>query len=186
MEFEAIWHKVGGIKPIVGSAFLPLSAAEVEMIESALGHALPDDYRTFLMSYGASAFRRRVRFTPVRRLPSSISYSGSDYIDALYGKEPPGRDAYSLVQRIQFYGGRMPDTLIPIGDNGCGNQICLAIAGDFAGQVFYWDRNSEIDDEEYFEQYGYPPSPEVRFANLYPIAGSFADFLQGLVADPDD
>jgi hypothetical protein len=155
MDFEEIWRNVGGLKPIVGSHFQPLSIAEVEAIEAAAGSRLPEDYRVFLMTYGASAFRRRVKFSPVSSLPPNVSYSGSDYIDAFYGTEPPGRDAYSLAHRMAFYKGRMPDSIIPIGDNGCGNQICLGVTGDLRGQVLYWDRNSEMDEEDYLEEYGF-------------------------------
>jgi hypothetical protein len=138
------------------------------------------------MTYGASTFRKDVRFSSVQRLPSTVSQSGSDCIDVLYGKEPPGRDAYSLSHRMAYYRGRMPDGVIPIGDNGLGNQICLAVTGDRRGQVLYWDRNTEVDEEDYIEDYGHPPTPAERFGNIHPIARSFAEFLQGLVSDPDD
>jgi hypothetical protein len=186
MDFEAMWRNVGGLKPIVGGHFQPLSIAEVEAIEAAIGSRLPEDYRVFLMTYGAAAFRRRVRFSPVLRLPSNVSYSGSDCIDAFYGKEPLGRDAYSLSHRMAFYKGRMPDSIIPIGDNGCGNQICLGVTGDLCGQVLYWDRNSEMDEEDFVEEYGRLPSAEERFENVHPISRTFAEFLHGLKADPDD
>lgn len=186
MDFETIWKRVGGLKPITGDRFQPASLDALEGVEASLGSNLPDDYREFLATYGAAAFRRLVRFSPVRQLPSDVSYSGSDYIDAFYGTEPSSRDAYSLLHRIAFYQGRMPDGVIPIGDNGLGNQICLAVTGDWRGQVLYWDRNTEVDEEEYIEDHGHSPTSEVRFGNIHLIAQSFAEFLQGLVADPDD
>ena len=63
----------------------------------------------------------------------------------------------------------MPESLIPLGDDGRGNQICLGVSGDETGKVFYWDHNNEWDEEDYFADYGEPMPEEVRFQNRTPI-----------------
>jgi hypothetical protein len=74
----------------------------------------------------------------------------------------------------------MPDTMIPIADDGGGNQICLGIKGKERGKVYYWDHHNEWDEQDYLEDYGEPMPPEVKFQNVYLIAKSFEDFIQRL------
>jgi hypothetical protein len=186
MNYHAIFHSLGDVKPVVRGEFLPLDRDDLQAVEELAGGVLPEDYRAYLAQFGAAAFRRRVRFTPTPPLPKRVSRSGTDFIDAFYGKEPPGRDMYSLLVRVNFYRGRMPSTIIAIGDNGCGNQICIGVAGEAAGKLFYWDRNDEFDVDEYLEENDGPVPDDLLFQNVYPVAASFADFLRSLAVDPDD
>jgi hypothetical protein len=75
-------------------------------------------------------------------------------------------DAYEVLVDA----GRMPAFLLPIGDDVFGNQICLAVAGDNVGAVFFWDHEQEPDPEE----------RPVKFNNLYVIAPTFPAFLDSL------
>jgi hypothetical protein len=86
----------------------------------------------------------------------------------------------SLAENIEAYKGRMPDMIIPIGDDGMGNQICLGIGGDERGKVYYWDHENEWDEQQYMEDYGVPMPPEMKFQNVYLVAESFEDFIRGL------
>jgi len=186
MDFHTIFLDLGGVKPVVGADFAPFNQDELREFEQLAGGELPSDYQQYLVKFGAAAFRQRVRFKPIQPLPPHVSHSGTDFIDAFYGKEPPDRDAYSLLVRFQFYQGRMPSTVIPIGDNGCGNQICIGVAGEEAGKLFYWDRNDDFDVEEYLEDNEAPVPNELLFQNVHFIAASFRSFLQSLTVDPDD
>ncbi|EAQ80294.1 hypothetical protein DSM3645_19898 [Blastopirellula marina DSM 3645] len=99
-------------------------------------------------------------------------------VDALYGSEMDESDPYGLRVRILFFAGRMPDSLIPIGDDGGAGQICLGIKGNEMGAVFYWDQaNEPLDEDDYEEDFGVPRPPEIMFQNVYQIAESFDDFL---------
>jgi hypothetical protein len=186
MEFEEFTQRFGGIRPVVGDTFLPLADGEIADIERAIGHQLPALYRQFLSRYGASGFQRLVLFRSARRLPPHISDWGGDYLSALYGKEPEGRDMFDLLTRIRFYKGRMPDSMIPIGDNGLGNQICLGVSGEAFGKVFYWDRHNEFDEDDYLEDHEPPVPPEMLQQNVHLVAHSFEDFLQRLEIAPDE
>jgi hypothetical protein len=186
MGFEELFQGVGGIRPVVGDHFLPLTDAEIAHIEREIGNGLPPFYRKFLGQYGASGFRQLVQFKPIRRLPPTISSWGGDYLFAVYGKEPKGHTMWDLLARIRFYKGRMPDSMIPIGDNGGGNQICLGVSGEESGKVFYWDRHNEFDEEEYLEDNEPPVPPELLYQNVHLVADSFEDFLQRLEVDPDE
>jgi len=188
---------VGGVKPAVGTIHAPLSDAELSHIESACGCKLPGDYRDFLAHYGAVAFRRRVLVNPIITLPNKVSWSGKDYLDVLYGKEISGRNDFDIVARYQVCRNRIPHGLLPIGNNGAGNQFCIGVQGEELGQIFYWDHNDEFDEEDYLEDLGIdleeiedderPPIPrEAWFKNVYPIATSFEDLFSRLEVDSDD
>jgi SMI1 / KNR4 family (SUKH-1) len=80
----------------------------------------------------------------------------------------------------------MPETIIPIGDDGIAGQICLGIKGAEAGKVYYWDQQNEpLDEEDYLEDYGEPRPPEAMFQNVHLIAESFEDFLRRLEVKAD-
>lgn len=177
---------LGGIKGIGGEALRPMSESELSLIEDELGVPLPEDYRSFLATYGGSTFCGRspdspfILIRPLQQLPQNFS-SGQVMVDALYGCKRRDHDGYSLSVRIRFFAGRMPESIIPIGDDGGWGQICLGIRGKESGKVYYWYQADEpLDEETYLEDYGHQRPPEAMFQNVYQIAESFTDFLERL------
>ena len=79
-----------------------------------------------------------------------------------------GKTYTDVEAALKTYRGRIPSRLFPIGDDPGGNLICLSTAGSDAGAVFFWDH--EFEREEPTED------------NVYFIAGSFEEFLNGLYA----
>lgn len=104
------------------------------------------------------------------------------------------------------YRGRIPDGVLPIADDAGGNQVCLAVAGEFPGSVWFWDheqrwftsnlqeaaeeldaaglntRRLSVHDiirawaRRHAENFDRPPD----YMGMYRIAPSFADFLRAL------
>lgn len=103
---------------------------------------------------------------------------------------------FNLFERMEVYQDRMPPTLIPIADNGFGNQYCIGINGPEFGRVYYWDRHGEFDPDEYVEEQGINAAefsdgedicsvpPEVFFRNVYSVGQSFEDFLCRISLNP--
>ena len=179
--------RLGGIRPAIGNRAIPMTEDELRMIEQQIGVALPEEYRDFLAMHGASSFRGAspdnpwIVFRPVKPLPASISSTGDGLLDVLYGSAQMGNEAVSLLARIRFYAGRLPLNMIPIGDDGIGNQILLGVKGKERGKVYFWDQQNEPPDEDdYFEDYRTRMPDEIRFRNLHPVADSFGDFLRRL------
>jgi hypothetical protein len=160
---------LGGVVPI-GKAFVPVADEELNAIETALGVALPGDYREFFQKYGAWAFGALVQFQPIEGEIGPLS--------GFYGSKIAGTN--SLMRNVEMYQGRMPETIIPIADDGGGNQICLGVKGKERGKVYYWDHHNEWDEEDYLEEHGKPMPPEVKFQNVHLIAESFEDFIRRL------
>jgi hypothetical protein len=180
-EYEDKFRVLGGIAP-VGGKISPLSEDELSAIERDLQATLPPDYRRYLREYGLAAFGEYVNFRPLCPLPPHISDNGAGHLSYFYGA---GDGAHSLRWNIEILRDRMPNTIIPIGDDGVGNQICIGIAGNERGKVYFWDHENEWDEADYLEEEGVPMPPEVKFQNVYLVAESFADFINRLEVAKD-
>ena len=168
----------------MATGFTPLTVAEVSELESSLGAEFPETYRHLLARYGAAGFERYVKFPVVK---------GVSVMDMMKGEMPAeiallpfgmfyGSDAngYGLIKHIKTYMGRMPESLIPVGGDGFGNQICLCISGQQRGKVYWWDHENEWDEDDYEDDYGEPMPPEAKFQNVYLVAESFDEFFRKL------
>ncbi len=80
----------------------------------------------------------------------------------------------SLRWHIETLRGRMPAELLPIGHDPGGNLICLAYRGEQRGTIYYWDHEMEAEEGE-----------PATWDNLYPLAKSFTEFLNGLTSAPE-
>jgi hypothetical protein len=186
-----IFDDLGGIEPVDGDVFTPVSELEIVAIENDMGVRLPEVYRTFLMTYGASMFggtspdNPHIEFRPLNPLPSQFE-GGNGLLAFFYGAERHDDDMLGLRTRIRYYSGRMPENIIPIADSW-GSQICLGIKGAEAEMVYFWDEQHEPQDEaSYFQDFGEPRPPGTIFQNVHLIANSFEDLLRQLkVADPE-
>lgn len=80
----------------------------------------------------------------------------------------------------------MPDSMISIGDNGLGSQICIGASREALGKVFYWDRHNESDEDDYLEDHEPSVLPEILYQNVHLVADSFVDFLRRLEVASDE
>lgn len=180
---DEIFSRLGGIRPVVGDSFLPMSEEELIAIETSLSVRLPSEYRSLLLRYGASAFNEYIDYRPLVPFPLDLYPTGMGHFSLFYGSQESASRGYGLKQRIDYFAGRVPSTLIPIADNGMGDQICLCIDGDRAGQVFLWDLQAEplsTDDDEDLEDHEEPMPKVDGYSNIHLIADSFMDFLNRL------
>lgn len=179
---EELFAGLGGLKPAVGSVFQPLTAPEIGLLEAEIGAAIPEDYREFLLKYGAASFGTLTRFGSIAMLPKEYSETRKrGPFDYFYGAHrPPNPETISLIWNLEILKDRMPVGFLPIGDDGVGNQVCISCKGPTKGKVFLWDHHNEWDEEEYEEEHGRPMPEKEKFSNLYLIANSFEDFLTRL------
>jgi hypothetical protein len=49
----------------------------------------------------------------------------------------------SLTGVTQTHHNRIPDSLLPIADDGLGNKFCIGIKGENRGKIFFWDHELE-------------------------------------------
>jgi hypothetical protein len=142
----------------------PAPADELARFEALIGHALPDDYRSFLVRCNGGSAGGRYWFR---------------------GKNPEGLEVgvqrvggfrdeshFSLRWARDCYHGRIPATLVWIMDDPFGNAICLGVAGKHRGRVYFWDHGNEPGED-------WDGSVETA-GNLTLLANSFTEYVAGL------
>lgn len=165
-------RRLGGLKPI-RDPLAPMPEAEIADLERSLAARLPEGYRSFLATYGSTAFEQYTDFETLKPMRPWLSQETGWHFDLFYGA---AASLYTIKDRIKCYQDRMPETLLPIGGDGGGNQICLGIAGPERGRIYFWDHEDEWDEEDYTSR-GKPIPPDLKFQNVHLIANSFEEFL---------
>lgn len=89
----------------------------------------------------------------------------------LYHHGADRADLYGLEWNRATYDGRIPEGLLPVGENSCGDQFCLQLIGPPRGAVVLWDHDAEHK----------PPT----MRNVYRVAPSFSTFLE-LIGEYDE
>jgi hypothetical protein len=173
--FEQMFESLGGIVPVT-DVFLPMTKVELASIEARLDVTFPSDYKEFLTSYGQCLFGELVGFQPIGGLPCRLSGSGTWPFSHFYGSK---EGIQRLQEAIETFEDRIPATLIPIGDDGAGSQICIGLRNGDRERVLFWDH-----DMTWKRVLGglakSEPMPERKYDNTYLIAESFEDFIRRL------
>ena len=144
--------------------------AELDELERYAKLPFPEAYRQHLLRYNGGRCEPNVfHFVEQGQRTSSV-------VD---GFLPTRQESWgSLGDYIETYKAdekRLPDVLLPIAHDPGGNLICLSCAGDYAGRVYFWDHETEVD---------YALEADSTRTNLYPIADSLPQFLASLVEEP--
>jgi hypothetical protein len=143
---------------------------ELEEFVDLLGADLPLDYRSFLVHTNGGVVRGRHRFQG--KMPGGEARSV--YVRHVFGiRDEPH---LSLRSRLHLYLDRaalFPWGLVWIMDDHDGNGICLGLAREHFGRVYFWNRDR-------------PPDPEAwdgemdTAGNVTLLADSFTDFIAGV------
>jgi hypothetical protein len=135
--------------------------------EALIGHTLPDDYRYFLINcnggYIGGRYWYRGTSPEGREIEAGVHHIGG------FRKE----SYFSLLWTWDCYEGRIPDALIWIHDDPFGNAICLGVAGEHRGRVYFWDHENEPSPDEW-------DGAVETAGNVTLIANSFAEYVAGL------
>jgi hypothetical protein len=137
----------------------PLPEEEIRSFERVLGMVLPLLYREFLLATNGGR--------PERDLFEIKGLAGNALgrVHVFFGLNDPV-ESCNLDWNLEVFRDRIPKGLLPIATTEGADKICLAIAGEQAGAVFYWD--------------GYARAGEREF---YLLADDFASFTSMLYAD---
>lgn len=157
------------------NSFKKYKEKEISKIEKKYGFRFPEEYRLFLLEYGNSYFNIDGScYTTIEKQPRTAE-DGFATIGGFYGL---GKGHDNIIEGIECYLGRMPQSLIPIADDGCDNQICIGVSGGFLNKIYFWDHENEMEAKIML---GYMDGETAEIdqynMNLYMIAGSFKDFI---------
>jgi hypothetical protein len=160
--------------------FPVLTEADLSAFEQENKVLLPSDYRAFLLKHNGGEPQ-----------PADFDYSdgtelmsgGVQEFFAIYIKpetETGLSPNLNLASQFRIYKRmgipRMPDELMPIGDNGGGNKICLCVSGEHTGCIYYWDHEMECTGGGTYED----GTPITMWDNCHFVANSFTEFLDSL------
>jgi hypothetical protein len=138
-------------------------------IERKIGYTLPEDYREYLRDFGGSHF--------IYGANSTLTKHGLGVWACSYGILPNMPDDFMKAYHCYhpevwtWKHHRMLPGVIPIGDVGDGDQICLVLTGRRRGAVFYWVADEEGD------------RPTLK--NMRWLAPSFTALMDSLVTDAE-
>lgn len=149
----------------------PITLADIEEIEALVGLFLPTEYKEHLL-----------RFNGGRCEPNIFFFNEGERINAssihwFYAINPP--EYYDLKDSILGYKieqNRMPKNIVPIACDPGGNAICISCGEKDYGFIYFWDHELEIDYDE---------EDDDNYSNLYFLASSFKEFIDGLVTRED-
>jgi cell wall assembly regulator SMI1 len=141
--------------------FPPTNEAAIRQFEVQLNVDLPSTYRSFLLDYNGGR-PLRAEF-PITGDPLNPSGTINWFFGIHDGQHYDVRRAYSVYQN------RVPANFLPIAEDPGGNLICLSIAGNDYGVVYFWDHDYEALSDEV-----------PGYENVYLITNSFAELLESL------
>ena len=110
----------------------PASEKQIAQLQGEVRATLSEEFRDFLLrSNGGRPKRNEFAIKQV------CNRSG---IRLIYGIHP-GEDG-DLSREYKRFSEMGIDWLLPIGEDSFGNRIALAIRGDHAGAIYFWDHES--------------------------------------------
>ena len=136
-----------------------LSEATVAAFEARNAFDLPADYRAFLLAHHGGI--------PDPDFYWVVPADWGSAINRLYGFAPDGPRLQEYWDDRDWLG--ISEDLLAIGDDGCGNYLCLGIAGPRRGHIVYVDHEFSPGEA----------GRELRAAE------SFAEFLSSLRPSPE-
>jgi hypothetical protein len=145
-----------------------ITPKEIEEIEYYIGLRFPEEYREHLLKFnGGQCVPNVFHFLENGKDSSSCVNWFLGIYDGKYDSLKKDIDILKVEEK------RMPSHMLPIADDPGGNMICISCGASDYGYVYFWDHESEVD---------YTVSGDDDYSNLYLIAKSFNEFLNGLTS----
>jgi len=141
-------------------ANLPTTEMAIAEFERGRGLKLPEAYREFLL-FTNGGVPSNPTF-PIAGLANNPL--GDVQVFFGLGSKWPGTDLAEIYDR---YGPGIPRGVVPVADNGGGDYVCLDLRNN-EEKVAFWDKGHFWSTAEWRED------------DLYPVAPSFAAFLEVL------
>ncbi len=141
----------------------PLSLSRLNDFETRTRLHLPEDYRQFLLEYNGG--EPEPAFFWIQRLVDGSRVHR--FYGMFEGRLPPSLYAYAGPDR---HG--VPANLLPIGDDGVGNLICIGVAAPLYGAIFFLDH----DTFYWRHRDGHKGATK--------LSEAFSSFLYSLMEDP--
>lgn len=142
---------------------------EINDLEKYVGLTFPDQYKKHLLKYNGG-----------RCSPNIFSFyqngrkneSDVDWFLAIYDGKYDNLKEHIKTMKLEEK--RMPSFMLPIAHDSGGNLICISCDTEDEGYIYFWDHENEVD---------YNTSDDSDYSNLFFVAKSFNEFINGLKKD---
>ena len=146
-----------------------LNLTQIEEIEKYVGLNFPKEYKEHLLqNNGGQCSPNVFRFNENEKWTDSCI----DWFLAIYDGEYDNLKKY--IQTYKLEEKRLPIHILPIAHDPGGNLICTSCNTEDEGCIYFWDHENEVD---------YNISGDKDYSNLYFVAKSFNEFIDGLKED---
>ncbi len=145
----------------ISGSFEKITQREIETVNERLKIVLPIDYSEFILKHNGG--------TPKRNRFIHESDSNLDFHVHFLGIGTKGQTSNDLLTVYAFTFEEVPEQILPIGDNGIGDLICIGVKEEYYGKVYYWYKDDRVEEGE---------TP--TFDNVELLTNSFQDFLDRL------
>lgn len=156
---QPAWVEVMKFKHRFGAPAKPLL---IKLFENRYGIVLPEDYRKFLAPVNGG---RPEEANCVFRFINEAGSTTESVVHGLYGlvkEDGPSQ----LDWNIEIFRSRIPNGMIPIGEDPFGNQILLEVSKPSHVGLWFWDHEKEPDT--------------IDDSGIYRISDSFDQFVESL------
>jgi len=175
------------MKPVILNHYSSISESDILQFEIEHGLVLPSDYRKWLLyNYGGDideiefCFRLDTDKFPI----PSFESDAVEIILFVRTLLPIYANEETLEWYYNFYKIEhqwLPHNMMPIGLQSDSSMVLLVYSDEENGAIYQWDYN-----HQYYGNWVDPPS---EFPNIWKIADTFDEFLNGFVLlneiDPD-
>lgn len=142
------------------------SIQQIEEVEKYVGLDLPSEYKSHLLNHnGGQCIPSIFKFNKKGKSEESCI----DWFLAIYDGEYDNLKEYIRIYKLEEK--RLPTHILPIAHDPGGNLICISCGKDDKGDIYFWDHENEVD---------YNLSDDQDYSNLFLIAKSFSEFIDGL------
>jgi hypothetical protein len=149
---------------------LPLSLSQIEEIEMMVGLNFPESYKTHLLKYNGGRCYPNIFFFEEK---GNITDSFIDWFLAIYEGKYDNLKTYIEIYKLESK--RLPSHILPIAHDPGGNLICISCGNQDNEYIYFWDHENEVN---------YMIFDDNNYSNMYLIAKSFEEFLDGLKENP--
>lgn len=111
-----------------------ISDKDIADFENEYELSFPAAYREFLLICNGVFFDNILDFKRVDNSPLTMN-DGTAYFDGFDGF----LDLNGVIEATEDYAGRIPNSLIPIGDGLGGDLICIGVGENVFGKIYFWD-----------------------------------------------
>lgn len=118
-----------------------ISQDEIKYFENRLGICLPDDFKKIIAVYDGG-----------NPSPNVIDFSGM--VEKVFTGLIPllKENDYNqpILEIIKMYSDRLPEGIVPIGDDPFGNMYCYDFRANSKPVIVYWNHELDMDDPKQF------------------------------------